>query len=69
MKVVLTIAGSDSSSGGAGIQADLSFWPLRNQRYNRLDRSKHNRCTQSIFALPLEFIAQQIDSVLSDFDV
>lgn len=71
MKVVLTIAGSDSS-GGAGIQADLktfeAFGVFGTSAITVLT-AQNTTGVQSIFALPLEFIAQQIQSVLSDFDV
>jgi len=71
MKVVLTIAGSDSS-GGAGIQADLktfeAFGVFGTSAITVLT-AQNTTGVQSIFALPLEFIAQQIHSVLSDFDV
>lgn len=70
MKVVLTIAGSDSS-GGAGIQADLktfeAFGVFGTSAITVLT-AQNTTGVQSIFPLPLEFIAQQIHSVLSDFD-
>lgn len=71
MKVVLTIAGSDSS-GGAGIQADLktfeAFGVFGTSAITVLT-AQNTTGVQNIFPLPLDFIAQQIQSVLSDFDV
>ncbi|MDF2725625.1 MAG: phosphomethylpyrimidine kinase, partial [Paenibacillus sp.] len=64
----LTIAGSDSG-GGAGIQADLKTF----QEYGVFGMSAITAITaqntlgvQGIYPLPVEAIAQQIDSVLSD---
>jgi len=71
MKVVLTIAGSDSS-GGAGIQADLktfeAFGVFGTSAITVLT-AQNTTGVQAIIPLPLDFIAQQIQSVLSDFDV
>lgn len=71
MKVVLTIAGSDSS-GGAGIQADLktfeAFGVFGTSAITVLT-AQNTTGVQAIFPLPVDFIAQQIHSVLSDFDV
>jgi hydroxymethylpyrimidine/phosphomethylpyrimidine kinase len=71
MKVVLTIAGSDSS-GGAGIQADLktfeSFGVFGTSAITVLT-AQNTTGVQAVFPLPIDFIAQQIQSVLSDFDV
>lgn len=71
MKVVLTIAGSDSS-GGAGIQADLktfeAFGVFGTSAITVLT-AQNTTGVQAIFPLPVDFIAQQIQSVLSDFDV
>ncbi len=71
MKVVLTIAGSDSS-GGAGIQADLktfeAFGVFGTSAITVLT-AQNTTGVQEIFPLPVDFIAQQIKSILSDFDV
>jgi len=71
MKVVLTIAGSDSS-GGAGIQADLktfeAFGVFGTSAITVLT-AQNTTGVQAIIPLSLDFIAQQIQSVLNDFDV
>jgi len=71
MKVVLTIAGSDSS-GGAGIQADLktfeAFGVFGTSAITVLT-AQNTTGVQSIFPVPVDFIARQIESVLNDFDV
>lgn len=71
MKVVLTIAGSDSS-GGAGIQADLktfeAFGVFGASAITVLT-AQNTTGIQSIFPLPVDFIKEQINSVLNDFDV
>lgn len=71
MKVVLTIAGSDSS-GGAGIQADLktfeAFGVFGTSAITVLT-AQNTTGVQAIYPLPAYFIAQQIQSILSDFDV
>jgi hydroxymethylpyrimidine/phosphomethylpyrimidine kinase len=71
MKVVLTIAGSDSS-GGAGIQADLktfeAFGVFGTSAITVLT-AKNTMGVQAIFPLPVDFIQAQIQSVLDDFEV
>lgn len=71
MKVVLTIAGSDSS-GGAGIQADLktfeAFGVFGTSAITVLT-AQNTTGVQALFPLPVPFIQQQIQSVLDDFDV
>jgi len=71
MKVVLTIAGSDSS-GGAGIQADLktfeAFGVFGCSAITVLT-AQNTTGVQAIHPLPVAFIRAQIESVLSDFDV
>lgn len=68
MKRVLTIAGSDSG-GGAGIQADLKAITLLGgfgmSALTALT-AQNTQTVASIHALPPEFVAQQIDTVLSD---
>ena len=71
MKVVLTIAGSDSS-GGAGIQADLktfeAFGVFGTTAITVLT-AQNTTGVQSLFPVSATFIVEQIQSVLSDFDV
>lgn len=71
MKVVLTIAGSDSS-GGAGIQADLktfeAFGVFGCSAITVLT-AQNTTGVQAIHPLPVDFIRAQIESVLADFDV
>jgi hydroxymethylpyrimidine/phosphomethylpyrimidine kinase len=65
----LTIAGSDSG-GGAGIQADLkTFSAFRVFGMSVLTAvtAQNSLGVQGVFDLPPEFVARQIDSVLSDF--
>src|SRR5919197_1690008 len=65
----LTIAGSDSG-GGAGIQADLkTFSAFRVFGMSVLTAvtAQNSVGVQGVFNLPPEFVAAQIDSVLSDF--
>lgn len=68
MRKALTIAGSDSG-GGAGIQADLkTFWALGVYGASALTAitAQNTVGVQGIFELPADFVAQQIDSVMSD---
>lgn len=68
LKRVLTIAGSDSSSG-AGIQADLkTFGALGVYGMSVLTAitAQNTLGVQGVFELPAEFVGQQIDSVMSD---
>src|SRR5579859_111287 len=65
---VLTIAGSDSS-GAAGVQADLKTFEGRGvygMSALTMLTAQNSSGIQAIHPLPPEFIAQQIDSVLSD---
>lgn len=71
MKRVLTIAGSDSG-GGAGIQADLkTFASLGVYGMSAITSitAQNTVGVQGIHDLPPEFVALQIDSVLSDIGV
>jgi hydroxymethylpyrimidine/phosphomethylpyrimidine kinase len=64
----LTIAGSDSG-GGAGIQADLkTFLALGVYGTNVLTAvtAQNTLGIQAVVELPIDFVAQQFDSVLSD---
>lgn len=68
MKTVLTIAGSDSS-GGAGIQADLkTFFSRRVYGMSVITAitAQNTVGVQGIFNVPPNFVALQIDSVMSD---
>ncbi|MFZ5375177.1 MAG: bifunctional hydroxymethylpyrimidine kinase/phosphomethylpyrimidine kinase [Campylobacterota bacterium] len=71
MKVVLTIAGSDSS-GGAGIQADLktfeAFGVFGTSAITVLT-AQNTLGVQNIHPLAPSFIAEQIQSVMADFEV
>src|SRR5579863_6070370 len=65
---VLTIAGSDSS-GAAGIQADLKTFEARGvYGLSALTvlTAQNSTGIQAVLPLPLEFIGQQIESILSD---
>jgi hydroxymethylpyrimidine/phosphomethylpyrimidine kinase len=68
MKKVLTIAGSDSG-GGAGIQADLKAFAARGvygMSALTAITAQNTLGVQGVFELPADFVAQQIDSVMSD---
>ncbi len=68
MKRALTIAGSDSG-GGAGIQADLKTFAARGvygmSAITALT-AQNTVGVQGIFEIPTDFIALQIDSVITD---
>jgi len=69
--IALTIAGSDSS-GGAGIQADLktfaAFGVYGGSVITALT-AQNTLGVQGIHRVPAEFVAAQLDSVLSDLDI
>lgn len=68
MKRVLTIAGSDSG-GGAGIQADLkTITSLGSYGMSAVTAltAQNTIGVQGVYEMPASFVAQQIDSVLSD---
>ena len=68
MKRVLTIAGSDSG-GGAGIQADLKAITLLDgygMSVITALTAQNTMGVQAIHEVPVSFVEQQIDSVLSD---
>lgn len=68
MQKVLTIAGSDPG-GGAGIQADLKTFAARGvygMSVLTALTAQNTTGVQGVFDIPADFIAQQIDSVMSD---
>ena len=68
MNKVLTIAGSDSG-GGAGIQADLKSFAARGvygMSALTAITAQNTLGVQGVHELPADFVAQQIDSVMSD---
>ncbi len=71
MKVVLSIAGSDSS-GGAGIQADIKtcehFGVFSTTAITALT-AQNTKGVQDICALNADFVYAQIESILDDFEV
>jgi hydroxymethylpyrimidine/phosphomethylpyrimidine kinase len=71
MKVVLTIAGSDSG-GGAGIQADLKTFEafgLFGTSAITVLTAQNTTGVSGIFEVTPEFVKAQIQAVLQDFDV
>ena len=69
--VALTIAGSDSG-GGAGVQADLKTFTafgVYGASVLTALTAQNTVGVQAVHAVPLDFIARQIDSVCSDFPV
>jgi hydroxymethylpyrimidine/phosphomethylpyrimidine kinase len=70
-KCVLTIAGSDSS-GGAGIQADIktiSALGCYAASIVTALTAQNTQGVQAIYAIPEEFVMQQIHSVFNDIEV
>ena len=71
MEVVLTIAGSDSS-GGAGIQADLKTFEafgVFGTSVITVLTAQNTTGVRSISPVEPQFIKEQIQAVLEDFDV
>jgi hydroxymethylpyrimidine/phosphomethylpyrimidine kinase len=71
MKVVLTIAGSDSG-GGAGIQADIKTAEAHGVFAATAISALTAQNTQGVsgvFGVNPDFVIKQIEAVLSDFDV
>lgn len=70
-KIILTIAGSDSS-GGAGIQADIKTFSALNTYAASVVTAvtaQNTHTVDHITAVPEENIQQQIECVFSDLDV
>jgi hydroxymethylpyrimidine/phosphomethylpyrimidine kinase len=68
MQKVLTIAGSDSG-GGAGIQADLKTFAARGvygMSVLTALTAQNTLGVSGVFEIPPDFVAQQIDAVMSD---
>ncbi len=66
--IALTVAGSDSG-GGAGIQADLKTFAARGvygMSVITALTAQNTLGVQGVFEVPPEFVAQQLDSVLTD---
>lgn len=71
MQVALTIAGSDSG-GGAGIQADLKTFAARGVYGTSVITAitaQNTLGVQGVLELPSDIIAQQFDSICSDFEI
>lgn len=71
MKVVLTIAGSDSS-GGAGIQADLKTFEafgVFGASVITVLTAQNTSGVSGIQSVPAEFVSAQIKAVMEDFDI
>ncbi|MBD3796272.1 MAG: bifunctional hydroxymethylpyrimidine kinase/phosphomethylpyrimidine kinase [Campylobacterales bacterium] len=71
MKVVLSIAGSDSS-GGAGIQADLKTFEafgVFGASVITVATAQNTQGVTAVFPFSAEFVKQQIDAVFADLDV
>lgn len=71
MKVVLTIAGSDSS-GGAGIQADLKTFEafgVFGTSAITVNTAQNTMGVKDIVPMSASFVKAQIESIFEDFDV
>ncbi len=71
MKVILTIAGSDSS-GGAGIQADLKTFEafgLFGCSVLTVLTAQNTKGVTSISQIDAKFVQDQLNAVLDDFDI
>ena len=71
MKVVLTIAGSDSS-GGAGIQADIKTFEafgVFGTSVLTVLTAQNTKGVEGIFPVDPSFVKAQLNSVFDDFDV
>ena len=70
-KIVLSIAGSDPSSG-AGIQADLKSFSLLGLHGTTVVTritSQNTQHVKKIHKLPVEIIENQIDVLFEDFNI
>lgn len=71
MKVVLTIAGSDSC-GGAGVQQDLKVFQacgVYGATAVTAVTAQNTRGVRRVFHVPAQFVSQQIDAVAEDLPV
>lgn len=71
MKVVLSIAGSDSS-GGAGIQADLKTFEafgVFGTTVVTVLTAQNTKGVTDILTVPKDFVKEQLKTVFEDFDV
>lgn len=71
MKVVMSIAGSDSG-GGAGIQADLKTFEafgVFGTTAITVMTAQNTLGVDSIFELPASFVKAQIDAIANDFNI
>ncbi len=71
MKVVMSIAGSDSS-GGAGIQADLKTFEafgVFGTTAVTVMTAQNTMGVSEVFELSADFVKAQIDAIVKDFDV
>jgi len=71
MKIVLSIAGSDSS-GGAGIQADLKTFEafgVFGATVITVATAQNTQGVSAVFPLSAEFVKEQIDAVFEDLDI
>ncbi len=71
MKVVMTVAGSDSG-GGAGIQADLkTFSALRVYGTTAITAltAQNTRGVESIHTVPSSFVVEQMEAIFKDMKV
>jgi hydroxymethylpyrimidine/phosphomethylpyrimidine kinase len=71
MKVVVTIAGSDSG-GGAGIQADLKTFEaygVFGANVVSVLTAQNTKGVTDIFAVSPEFVKAQLDAVFDDYEV
>lgn len=71
MKVVLSIAGSDSS-GGAGVQADLKTFEafgVFGASVLTVLTAQNTTGVSDILEIPVSFISSQLEAVMEDFDI
>ena len=71
MKIVLTIAGSDSS-GGAGIQADLKTFEafgVFGTSVITVLTAQNTKGVTDIYPIEPSFIKKQLETIFDDFDI